>query len=61
MTGRLTRADPNFLSLNLLFLLVVAFLPFPIRLVTEALHTDEGETVAATDGYGRCDRKSGTS
>ncbi|WP_406124712.1 TMEM175 family protein [Streptomyces canus] len=48
MTGRLARADPNFLSLNLLFLLVVAFLPFPTRLVTEALHSDEGEVVAAT-------------
>lgn len=48
MTNRLTRADPNFLSLNLLFLLVVAFLPFPTRLVTEALGKDEGETVAAT-------------
>lgn len=48
MTNRLTRADPNFLCLNLLFLLVVAFLPFPTRLVTEALRTDEGETVAAT-------------
>ncbi|MGW3663021.1 hypothetical protein [Streptomyces sp. NPDC005141] len=48
MTDRLTRADPNFLSLNLLFLLVVVFLPFPTQLVTEALGTDEGEIVAAT-------------
>ena len=36
-TARLERVDPILLRLNLLFLLVVAFLPFPTRLVAEAL------------------------
>ena len=48
MTDRLQRSNVNLLRLNLLFLLVVAFLPFPTRLMTDALHTDDGETVAVT-------------
>ncbi|WP_406336013.1 TMEM175 family protein [Streptomyces sp. NBC_00203] len=48
LTDRLTRSDPNFLRLNLLILLVVAFLPFPTGLVTDALHTGEGQRVAVT-------------
>jgi uncharacterized membrane protein len=38
LTGRLTRSDPIFLQLNLVLLLVVAFLPFLTKLVTDALH-----------------------
>jgi uncharacterized membrane protein len=38
LTDRLARADPILLRLNLLLLLVVAFLPFPTRLVAEALY-----------------------
>ena len=48
MTDRLARADPNFLRLNLLVLLVVAFVPFPTRLVTEALRQPRGQPVAVT-------------
>jgi len=48
MTDRLTRSDLNFLRLNLLVLLVVAFLPFPTSLVTDALRTGEGRNVAVT-------------
>jgi uncharacterized membrane protein len=49
MTERLTRSDPIFLQINLLVLLVVAFLPFPTRLVTDALHAgNDSERVAVT-------------
>ena len=48
LTGRLARSDPIFLELNLLVLLVVAFLPFPTRLVTDALHNAGPERVAVT-------------
>jgi uncharacterized membrane protein len=48
LTGRLARSDPIFLELNLLVLLVVAFLPFPTRLVTDALHNAGAERVAVT-------------
>ena len=37
LTNRMDRVDPIFLRLNLLFLLVVV-LPFPTRLVVDALH-----------------------
>src|SRR5262245_2110019 len=37
MTDNLERADSLLLRINLLLLLVVAFLPFPTRLVAEAL------------------------
>ncbi|MGO9457312.1 MAG: TMEM175 family protein [Acidimicrobiales bacterium] len=37
LTDGLDRVDRIFLRLNLLFLLVVAFLPFPTRLVAEAI------------------------
>ena len=37
LTERLTRADPIFLQINLVLLLVVAFLPFPpTRLIADA-------------------------
>jgi len=48
LTERLTRSDPIFLQLNLVLLLVVAFLPFPTRLVTDALHDVGDERVAIT-------------
>ena len=46
LTERLTRADPIFLQINLVLLLVVAFLPFRTRLVADALHDVEAERVA---------------
>ena len=48
LTDRLARADPIFLQLNLLVLLVVAFLPFPTRLTADALHNETAERVAIT-------------
>jgi uncharacterized membrane protein len=48
LTDQLARADPLFLRLNLLVLLVVVFLPFPTRLVAEALHDTSGERVYVT-------------
>ena len=37
LTDRMKGVNPLFLRLNLLFLLVISFLPFPTRLVAEAL------------------------
>jgi uncharacterized membrane protein len=48
LTGRLARSDPIFLQINLLVLLVAAFLPFPTRLVADALHDTDAERVAVT-------------
>jgi uncharacterized membrane protein len=48
MTDRLERADSLLLRINLLLLMVVAFLPFPTRLIAEALHDTEGERVFVT-------------
>jgi uncharacterized membrane protein len=48
LTDRLTRADMILLRLNLLLLLVISFLPFPTRLVSEALDDIEGERVFVT-------------
>jgi uncharacterized membrane protein len=48
MTDRLERVDSIFLRLNLLVLLVVAFLPFPTGLVASALLDTAGELVAVT-------------
>jgi TMEM175 potassium channel family protein len=48
LTDRLARADPLLLRINLLLLLVVAVLPFPTRLFTEALHNVSGERVFVT-------------
>jgi len=48
LTDRLRRSDPIFLQLNLVLLLVVAFLPFPTKLVTDALHVTADERVAVT-------------
>jgi uncharacterized membrane protein len=48
MTSRLSRADSLLLRINLLLLLVIAFLPFPTRLVAEGLHDTAGERVFVT-------------
>ena len=48
LTDRLTRSDPIFLQINLLVLLIVAFLPFPTRLIADALHDASAERVAVT-------------
>lgn len=46
LTDRLDHADVLLLRLNLLFLLVVAFLPFPTRLVADAIDDGDAERVA---------------
>ena len=48
LTGQLARADQLFLRLNLLVLLVVVFLPFPTKLIADALHNTGGERVYVT-------------
>ena len=48
MTDRLKSADTLLLRINLLLLLVIAFLPFPTKLVAEALHNVEGERAFVT-------------
>ena len=48
MTDRLTRADSLLMRINLLLLLVIAFLPFPTKLVAEAIHDTDGERVFVT-------------
>jgi uncharacterized membrane protein len=52
LTARLKRTDPVLLRLNLLFLLFVAFLPFPTRMVADALTqgTDAERVAAAVYG-----------
>lgn len=48
ITEYLDRADPVFLRLNMLLLLVVSFLPFPTRLLAEYTDDANAERVAAT-------------
>jgi Predicted integral membrane protein len=48
LTDRLAQSDSIFLRLNLLLLLVVASLPFPTRLVADALQHTDAERVAVT-------------
>ena len=48
LTDQLTQIDQLFLRLNLLLLLVVVLLPFPTRLIAEALHNTSGERVYVT-------------
>jgi len=48
ITEYLDRADAAFVRLNLLLLLLVAFLPFPTRLFADYLGEDRPERVAAT-------------
>jgi hypothetical protein len=48
LTEQLECADQIFLRINLLVLLVVAFLPFPTCLVADALGNNESERPACT-------------
>jgi uncharacterized membrane protein len=48
ITDYLDRADTTLLRLNLLLLLFVSFLPFPTRLLSEYVATDQAERVAVT-------------
>jgi uncharacterized membrane protein len=48
ITDRLTNADSLFLRVNLLLLMVVALLPFPTRLIAEALDDIRGERIFVT-------------
>jgi len=48
LTDRLEQTDPLLLRINLLMLLVVAFLPFPTQLVAGALHSNADERVFVT-------------
>jgi uncharacterized membrane protein len=48
MTDRLQRADSLLLRINLLLLMVIAFLPFPTKLVAEAIHDTNAERVFVT-------------
>ncbi len=48
LTDRLEETDPLLLRINLLLLLVVAFLPFPTKLVADALHSNSSERVFVT-------------
>src|SRR3954468_22876270 len=48
ITDRLTRADSVLLRINLLFLMVIAFLPFPTKLIAEAIHQRDAERVFVT-------------
>jgi len=48
LTERLGHLDSVFLRLNLLVLLVVAFLPFPTHLVAESLRNVNDERIAVT-------------
>ncbi|MGH2476674.1 MAG: TMEM175 family protein [Candidatus Limnocylindrales bacterium] len=47
-TDRLVHADSLLLRINLLLLLVIAFLPFPTKLIAEGLHDTNGERVFVT-------------
>jgi uncharacterized membrane protein len=48
ITDRLPRVDSLLLRINLLLLFVIAFLPFPTRLIAEAVHDTNGERVFVT-------------
>jgi len=48
LTNRLERTDPVLLRLNLLALLAVVFLPFPTRLVADALYHTSSQRVFVT-------------
>jgi len=48
VTDRLLRADSLLLRINLLLLLVIAFLPFPTKLIAEGIHDTSGERVFVT-------------
>ncbi len=48
MTGRLTHVDRSLLGINLMLLLVVAFLLFPTKLIADGLGDQNGERVFVT-------------
>jgi uncharacterized membrane protein len=48
ITDFLDRVDPILLRINLILLLVVGFLPVPTQLLSEYLHSADGERVAVT-------------
>jgi len=48
ITDYLDRADTTLLRLNLLLLLFVSFIPFPTRLLSEYVATEQAERVAVT-------------
>jgi len=48
ITDYLDRADTTLLRLNLLLLFFVSFLPFPTRLLSEYIRSDQAERVAVT-------------
>jgi len=48
VTEYLDHADVTLMRLNLLLLLFVSFLPFPTRLISDYVDTDQGERVAVT-------------
>ena len=48
MTDQVARIDQLFLRINLFLLLVVVLLPFPTRLMAEALNNTSGERVYVT-------------
>jgi TMEM175 potassium channel family protein len=48
MTDRLTRVDPVLLRINLMLLLVIALMPFPTKLIANALHQTNRERVFIT-------------
>jgi uncharacterized membrane protein len=52
LTDRLSRVDTVFLRLNLIFLLVVVFLPYPTRLVARGLHESLSPEEVSTVVYG---------
>ena len=52
VTDRLDRADAVLLRINLLLLLAIAFLPFPTKLVADAIHHFDEERVFVTFSEG---------
>jgi uncharacterized membrane protein len=44
--GRLQSVDANVMRVNLLLLMMVSFLPFPTRLMAEAIHNESAERAA---------------
>jgi uncharacterized membrane protein len=48
ITDHLDHADSTFLRLNLLVLLLVSFIPFPTRFLSEYISSDQAERVAVT-------------
>jgi uncharacterized membrane protein len=48
--GQLRAADRTFLFINVFFLLCIAFIPFPTRLLATYVRTDNGEAAAFTYG-----------